>query len=253
MSVPARAASGLAALLALALPPSALATAPTLTITAETTYPAVMTDGGRVTGHAAEKVHEILRRAGFAYTMATMPWKRAYTLAATQDTTCVFMTTRTPERDALFHWIGPISQTDWVLYGRADRSYDIKTLEQARGLRIGSYHGDSRGEFLAARNMNVEFVQNDESNPKKLMLDRIDLWVNSTRSSRPLLARLGLAGKVVPILTFNQVKLYLACNRAMPQPWAARMNAAVHSMEVDGSYKAIELKFDYLQDHSNKP
>jgi polar amino acid transport system substrate-binding protein len=253
MPASAQAASWCAALLALALTPCALAAAPTLTITAETTYPAVMNDGDRVTGHAAEKVHEIMRRAGFAYTMATMPWKRAYTLAATQDTTCVFMTTRTPDRDPLFHWIGPISQSDWVLYGRADRSYGIKTLEQARGLRIGSYNGDSRGEFLAARNLNVEFVQNDDSNPKKLMLDRIDLWVNSTRSSRPLLARLGLAGKVVPVLTFNQVKLYLACNRSMPEPWATRMNAALHSMEADGAYKGIEMKFDYLQDHSNKP
>jgi polar amino acid transport system substrate-binding protein len=234
-------------LLAAALASPALAVAPRLTLTAEITYPAVMTQGDRVTGHAAEKVHEIMRRAGLDYSMATMPWKRAYTLAATQAATCVFMTTRTPDREALFHWIGPISQADWVLYGRADRSYDVKMLEQARGMRIGSYNGDSRGESLAARGYLVDFVQNDESNPKKLMLDRIDLWVNSTRSSRPLLARLGLTGKVVPILTFDQAKLYLACNHALPESVATRMHGALRSMEADGAYKAIELRFDYLQ------
>ena len=226
---------------------------PKLTLTAETTYPAVMTQGGRVTGHAAEKVHEIMRRAGLDYSMATMPWKRAYTLAATQASTCVFMTTRTPERDALFHWIGPISQADWVLYGRSDRHYNIKTLEQALGLRIGSYNGDSRGEYLAARGHKVDFVQNDESNPKKLMLGRIDLWVNSTRSSRPLLANLGLTGQVTPIMTFYQAKLYLACNRALPESVAARMHTALQTMEQDGAYKAIELKFDYLQYQFSEP
>ena len=46
--------------------------------------------------------------------------------------------------------------------------------------------------------------------------DRIDLWVNSTRSSRPLLAQLGLTGKIVPVVTFHQAKLYLACHLSVP-------------------------------------
>jgi polar amino acid transport system substrate-binding protein len=227
---------------ALALPAGAA-----VLLTAEATYPAVMEVQGRVTGHAAEKIHEIMRRTGIEYTMALMPWKRAYTLAATQAATCVFMTTRTEEREAMFKWIGPISQADWVLYGRADRSYQIRTLDDARGLTIGSYNGDVRGESLAARGLNVEFVQNDESNPKKLMLDRIDLWVNSTRSSRPLLARLGLTGKIAPVLTFHQAKLYLACHTSMPDADVGRMNRALRDMEADGSYKAIEQRFEYLQ------
>jgi polar amino acid transport system substrate-binding protein len=221
--------------------------AATITITAETTVPAVMLEKGRVTGHAAEKVHEIMRRAGLPYTIALMPWKRAITLAHTNPTTCVFMTTRTLERETWFHWIGPISQADWVLYGRADRQYNIRSLDDARGLRIGAYNGDVRGEFLREHGLNVEFVQNDDSNPRKLMLDRIDLWVNSTRSSRAVLARVGLTGKIVPVHTYRMVKLYLACNAATPDADVARMHAALRSMEADGSYKAIEQRFEYLQ------
>jgi polar amino acid transport system substrate-binding protein len=176
--------------------------------------------------------------------MNIMPWKRAYMLATTQPQTCVFMTTRTAEREALFKWVGPISQADWVLYGRADRSYGIKAVEDAKGLRIGAYNGDVRGEYLAARGYLVDFVQNDDSNPKKLMLDRIDLWVNSTRSSRPLLAQLGLSGKIVPIVTFHQAKLYLACHLSVPDPVVARMEASVKAMEADGTYKTIEQRFD---------
>jgi polar amino acid transport system substrate-binding protein len=253
MSALSHAAKCCAGLLAAALMLPAMARPVTLTLTAELTHPAVTVQAGRVTGHAAEKVHEIMRRSEIDYTMATMPWRRAYTLALNQDATCVFMTTRTPERETLFHWIGPISQADWVLYGRADRQYDVKTLEQVRGMRIGSYNGDVRGEFLAARGFNVDFVQNDESNPKKLLLDRIDLWVNSTRSSQPLLAKLGLLGKVAPVLSFNQAKLYLACNRAVPEPVAARMQAALRSMEADGTYKAIEQRYEYLHEQASKP
>lgn len=244
--------AGLAAAVLMA-PALAQPALPTLTLTAEITHPAVTVQAGRVTGHAAEKVHEIMRRAGIDYTMVTMPWKRAFTLAHTQEDTCVFMTTRTPERETLFHWIGPISQADWVLYGRADRDYDIKALEQVRGLRIGSYNGDVRGEFLEARGFNVDYVQNDESNPKKLLIDRIDLWVNSTRSSQPLLAKLGLTGKVVPVLAFNQAKLYLACKRSLAEPVAARLHAALRAMETDGTYKAIEQRYEYLHEQAAKP
>jgi len=219
----------------------------TVTITAEATVPAVMLDKGRVTGHAAEKVHEIMRRAGLPYTMALMPWKRALTLARTQNDTCVFMTTRTPERETWFHWIGPISQADWVLFGRAGRPFQIRTLMDARGLRIGAYNGDVRGEFLKAQGLNVEFAQNDDSNPKKLMLGRLDLWVNSTRSSRAVLARTGLTGQVVPVHTFRQEKLYLACNATMAPADIAPMHAALRAMEADGTYKAIEQRFEHLQ------
>ncbi|UUZ56499.1 transporter substrate-binding domain-containing protein [Massilia sp. H-1] len=146
------------------------------------------------------------------------------------------MTTRTPERETWFHWIGPISQADWVLFGRADRHFEIRTLDDARGLRIGAYNGDVRGEFLKARGLNVEFAQNDDSNPKKLMLDRIDLWVNSTRSSRAVLARTGLTGKVVPVHTYQLVKLYLACNAAMPVVDIARMNGAAR----DGGRRQLQ-------------
>jgi polar amino acid transport system substrate-binding protein len=179
--------------------------------------------------------------------MALMPWKRALTLARTRADTCVFMTTRTPERESWFHWIGPISQADWVLFGRADRRFDIHSLDDARGLRIGAYNGDVRGEFLKEQGLNVEFAQNDDSNPRKLMLDRIDLWVNSPRSSRAVLARTGLTGKIVAVHTYHQAKLYLACNAAMAEADVARMHAALRAMEADGSYRAIEQRFERMQ------
>jgi polar amino acid transport system substrate-binding protein len=238
------------ALALLPLPAAAVnAAEPALVLTAEVTYPAVFELDGRVTGHAAEKVHEIMRRAAIAYTMRLLPWKRAYTMAESQPATCVFMTSRTEERERQFAWIGPISQTDWVLYGRAGRKFHITELDDVGTLRIGAYNGDVRGDYLAMRGMNMEFAQHDSSNPKKMMLDRIDLWVNSTRSSRPLLAQLALTGKIVPVLTFQHVKLYLACNRQVPAAMTAKMHHAVRMMDADGAYKSIERRFEHLQHH----
>jgi polar amino acid transport system substrate-binding protein len=224
-----------------------------LAIKTEHSFPAVMLENGEVIGYATEKVRELLRRSGIDYTIELQPWKRAYTLALTQDATCVYPTTQTPERKAQFKWVGPLVETDWVLYGRAGRHTGVKRLDQVRGLRIGSYLGDVRGEYLKDLGFQVELITNDEANPQKLMLDRIDLWVSSPRYARLRLGRSGLAGSVVPVLTFNRALLYLACNPAVADAHIARMGNALAAMHSDGTVKAIDLKYEQWEARSRDP
>src|SRR5437764_178520 len=90
----------------------------------------------------------------------------------------------------------------------------------------------------------VDPAPNDVTNPRKLMLGRIDLWAASTRRSDSTLARLGYAGKIVPVLVFNRVHMYLACNRAVPDALVTRMNGALEAMERDGTARAIQHRYD---------
>jgi polar amino acid transport system substrate-binding protein len=49
---------------------------------------------------------------------------------------------------------------------------------------------------------------------------------------------------VVPVLVFNRIRVYLACNRAVPDALVARMNGALGTMERDGTARAIVHKYD---------
>jgi polar amino acid transport system substrate-binding protein len=222
------------------------ARAQAITFTTEYSFPDVMLVDGKISGYATEKVREIMRRTAIDFTITMLPWKRAYTLAQTDVHTCVFTTSRTPERENLFQWVGPVGVADWVLFGRADRTYNIKSLGDASSLRIGGYNGDVRGLYLLEKGMHVDFVSNDASNPKKLMMGRIDLWAGSPISAQAVLAELGLTGKIVPVLTFNNVKFYVACNLAMAAGQVGRMSAALREMEADGTSRAIEQRFEHL-------
>jgi ABC-type amino acid transport substrate-binding protein len=113
------------------------------------------------------------------YTIDLLPWKRAYTAALERPDACVFSTTRTPEREASFKWVGPIGEADWVLMARADRAFSLRSLDDARGYRIGTYNGDARDDYLRTRGFDVDPAQNDLINPRKLMMNRIDLWAAS--------------------------------------------------------------------------
>jgi polar amino acid transport system substrate-binding protein len=219
-------------------------TSPRLYLATEASAPYSMRDGERVVGIGTDMVREIMTRTGTPYTIELLPWKRAYTAALERPDACVFSTTRTPEREAQFKWIGPIGEADWVLMKRAGRKLNIGSLDDARRYRIGTYNGDARDQFLRARGFQVDPAPSDMLNARKLMADRIDLWAAIVRRGSVTLARLGYADKIVPVFVFNRIRVYLACNRAMPDAMVARMNGAVEAMERDGSTRRIVHRYD---------
>ncbi|MDQ1833199.1 substrate-binding periplasmic protein [Massilia scottii] len=217
---------------------------PRLYITTEYSPPASMLDGERVIGYSTEKIREIMARTSISYSIDLLPWKRAYSAAVQRPDGCVYATTRTPERERLFKWVGPTDEGEWVLLGRADRAHQLTTLEDARALRIGTYNGDARDDYLRSRGFQVDPAPNDMLNPQKLLMNRIDLWAAGLRPGSGVLEQNGWAGKIVPVLVFNRIKVYLACNRAIPDPVIDKMNAALEAMNRDGTSRRLERKYD---------
>ena len=94
-----------------------------LILTTEEYPPYNMSDGqGRVTGVATDIVRALLEGAGIEYEIAVYPWARAIAMARTQVNTCVFSMSRTPEREELYRWIGPLVTNDWTLFARSGAS-----------------------------------------------------------------------------------------------------------------------------------
>jgi polar amino acid transport system substrate-binding protein len=213
----------------------------------EPSPPYSMHDGKHVIGIATDTVRAVMDRAGIAYSLDLLPWRRAYSTALERADTCVYSTTRIPEREADFKWVGPIAEADWVLMARADRAISLRSLDDAHSYRIGTYNGDARDQYLRARGFDVDPAPDDLTNPRKLMAGRIDLWAASTQRGSATLDRLGYSGKIVPVLAFNHIRLYLACNRSMPDALVARLNDALASLERDGSRKAIRQRYDNWQ------
>ena len=204
--------------------------------------PSSMMEGNVVVGRETLKVREIMARAGIGYAIELLPWKRAYAQALREPDTCIFSTSRTQEREALFRWIGPLNEAEWVLYGLAERRLALRTLDDARGLVIGTVLGDARDDYLRQRGLNVAPVTQEWLNPQKLLLGRIDLWaVGMAVGSKPFLGK-EWEGKVVPLLTFNRVQTYLACNKQLPEAQAAAMQRAAAAMRRDGSMAREQLR-----------
>ncbi|MGQ5521766.1 substrate-binding periplasmic protein [Chitinimonas sp. PSY-7] len=221
----------------------------TFILTTEDSPPYNMVVNENVAGIATDKVRELMKRAGLRYRLDLLPWKRAYEMALAQKVTCVFSTTRTPDRETLFKWIGPLASTEWVLYGKADRKLHLSTLEDAYPYVIGTYNGDIRDTYLRGKNFKVDTAPDENLNPAKLMADRIDLWASGRYEGGTLLVRQGLTRKVVPVLTFNRANLYLACNKQTPDELIHQLQESLNTIIKDGTAAKIDRQYDPKPQH----
>ncbi|CAM3633007.1 substrate-binding periplasmic protein [Roseateles saccharophilus] len=231
---------------ALAVSGSALAQAsPFRLVLATEEYPPYNMSGpnGTVTGISTDIVRALLDTAGYEYEITVYPWARAIALARTQVNTCVYSMSRTPEREALYKWVGPLVSNDWALFARSGASRP-QTLDEAMMMRIGSYQGDAIVAFLQTRGHLVDVAPSDDVNPRKLLAGRIDFWATGRLIGQYRLKQQGIEG-VEPVLNFNHTEMYLACQIQLPDAQVLKLNQTLHGLEKSGAIKRIYAGYGY--------
>ena len=198
---------------------------------------------GEVTGLSTEKVQELMRRAGEKYSITAYPWARSIQMAQNNPETCVFSTSRTPGREQLYKWVGPLVKNNWVIFARADDTRHPKTLEDLRVYVIGSYRNDAIAEYFSLKGFNTELASTDADNPRKMLAGRFDFWASGELLGWEILKQQGLSKMIVQLFTFNQTDMYLACNTTMSQAKIDRWNQILKEMDKDGTNAAIEKKY----------
>ncbi len=200
---------------------------------------------GEVRGIATEIVQQLMARSGHAYQLRLYPWQRAISTAQAVPDHCVFSMSRTPERERLYSWVGPLVQNDWVIFAREQDSWAIAaTLDAFKEKRIGSYQGDAIVSWLQDRGYKIDVAVRDDANPRKLLAGRIDLWATGSLIGQHILRQQKITD-IVPRLAFNRSSMYLACHRDLPADDVKRLNAELQRMREDGSIGAIYKRNGY--------
>lgn len=198
---------------------------------------------GEVTGLSTEKVQELMRRSGDKYTITAYPWARSIQMAQNNPDTCVFSTSRTPGREQLYKWVGPLVKNNWVIFARADDTRHPKNLEDLRIYTIGSYRNDAIAEYFSLKGFNTELASTEADNPRKMLAGRFDFWASGELLGWEILKQQGLTRIVVQLFTFNQTEMYLACHTGMSQVKIDKWNQILKDMDRDGTSAAIEKKY----------
>jgi polar amino acid transport system substrate-binding protein len=150
-----------------------------LVYTCEDIPPSNYVADGRLQGASVELLRAMWRRMGVReQPIDVVPWARGYDWLLTRKNHVLFSMSRTPQREALFKWVGPIFTVRNVLLGLADAPVRISTLDDARRYRIGVINDDVLEKYLLEQGFareSLEGVPDLELNFKKLDRGRVDL------------------------------------------------------------------------------
>lgn len=161
-------------------------------------------ENGVIKGYDYDIFMEVMNRAGIPVIVTLLPAKRggAYLMDGTVDGT--FMLFYSEDRK---HYVTfcdtPIHTASFQLFVRKDREFPFQSMSDLYGKRVGTQPGFLiTPEFYdAVRNNNI--VQDEaldiDMHLKKLLTDRIDCYVSSTRIIDPILADMELTDDIVPL------------------------------------------------------
>jgi polar amino acid transport system substrate-binding protein len=217
-----------------------------LILLTESYPPFNMEEKGKIVGMSTDIMKELLKREKVEYSLELYPWARAYKMASEEKNTVVFSTTRTPERDALFKWVGPLVANDWVFFAKKGSKIKIASLNEAKKYVVGGYSEDAVSEFLLKENFirgkNIQLATNDKQNALKLETGRIDLWATGSQLG-PWLAKVEKSGEIIPLYTFKKTEMYAAFNKETDDAFIRTLNEALDKMKKDGTVTKLFAKY----------
>lgn len=222
------------------------AEAQSLSIFSEGSQAVQYQQNGKSTGFTIELVTEIQRRVGNTDPINFVPWARGLHELEQSPNTLLFSVARTPERDAKFQWIGPITERVYALYARADDNIVINSIEDAKKVAsIGVYRNDVRDQALTNMGFtNLDRTDNNDINIKKLMKGRITLFAGTVPNSPRQTQGAGYPPEAIkPVFVFLRSQLYIAASQNTDPAVVAKWNQALADMKKDQSFQKLHKRY----------
>ncbi|SDD93715.1 polar amino acid transport system substrate-binding protein [Kordiimonas lacus] len=206
----------------------------TLHLLTEENHPYSYTDtsSGEVTGTGVGIVREIMAQSGVSYSIQSLPWQRAYRRAQSNANTCVFITNRTPAREPLFQWVGPLLEGGWAVFKRPDSTAMIDTPKDLQRYTVVGKSGSASVDDIEEQaGIKVTRTVNDETAAKMLFHGRADFWVSGVIDA-PLAAKAANLPAPALALLWKKADLSMACSKATDPDLIARLNAINSSLDA---------------------
>ncbi len=196
---------------------------------------------GGAGGCFADLVRAVRDEAGSDAEVQCVPWARGYMHLRLGPEVMLYPTTRTPEREDQFRWVGPVARVRWAFYGLPDGPA-VRSLDEARKVgRIGTYFDDVREKFLKDKGFtNLESSRSNVLNARKLAAGRLDLLVSTNLGIGAVLDGAGLPpGALVLRHAFRSADIYLAFSADVPAEEVARWAAALERLRAGGGLARV--------------
>jgi len=181
---------------------------------------------GNIEGTAVTNVLALMRKAKQPYSLQLWPWRRAIRRTEVAPNTCLFSTNRTPAREELFSWVGPITKSSggWAFFKHPDSQIEINTVEDAARYRVaGTASSASVAEFKQKTGAPVLAAPTDKGAMQLLYFGRAELVLSGTKNGPIAASEISAKSPKIAFL-WKSYDLYLACNKNTDAALIERLN-----------------------------
>lgn len=153
-----------------------------------------VTNDGEVTGQSTEIVRAIMNEVGVDSTIEVLPLAEALELAEKGPGVVLYSLNRTPEREELFKWVGPIGVYEQVFYVRADSNFAYAELDDVKKAgKIAVYAGDAGAKYLQDQGFKNLVVSPTDIEALQLLANgEVDLWLGNSEGLAIVAAEAGV-------------------------------------------------------------
>jgi len=201
---------------------------------------------GEISGYGSDIVKEIMKRNRIFEKIRVSTWSNAYEMALSIPNLCLFTMDKTPAREPLFQWVGPIGTNTTYIYTRKGSGIEIHNLEEAKKISsIGTVSSWFSDQYLREQGFsNLVSDPNPVVLTQKLIKGEIDAFVCSEVTFPDIVYEAGFQYlDVSPAFALMSSDFYISFSKSTPPSTVNQWQSTLAGMKSDGTIDAIRKKW----------
>ncbi len=180
-------------------------------------------EDGQLQGFVVDMLVLMLERMNSTLTrddIQLLPWANAYNKILKKPNTVLFSISRTPAREKLFKWVGPVPSNKNVFIARKDAQIRIHAIDDVKQYKIGVIRDDVCEQLLVQDGIEksaLERVAKTIILIRMLDAGRIDLWAYGEYAAKWLIKQHGFTPDDYEIVyVLKETESYYAFQKDTP-------------------------------------
>jgi polar amino acid transport system substrate-binding protein len=201
---------------------------------------------GKPSGFVTDMVREIVARQKIPDNIRLTSWKNAYDMALLHPKVVLFSAERTPEREKLFQWVGPVGKNSAMLYAKKGSGIRISSLEEAKAIATiaTTTNWFTEQHLKRAGFENLRSAPDPRENVRQLMKGEVQLSIFTDITIPEIVRDAGYSMQdLEPVFTVLQTDFYIAVSRDTPAGVVQAWQSTLDSMKRDGSFESIYRRY----------
>lgn len=203
-------------------------------------------DGEAISGYGTDIVNEIQSRLGEKYPISLLLWNEAYNIALNKENIVIYTLERTPEREGLFYWIGPIGVNTTLFYISRKNRKQLKSMQDFKALKsiATCTNWFSEQYLLKAGFTNLVSMPSPEDNIKMVMSGKAEATILTDLTAPLLIRQAGFKeSELIPVIPVMSSEFYIGLSKKTSIKTVKKWQNAYQMMVRDSSLVRISRKW----------